>query len=348
MRNFLLLQHHRALGAAVCSTALVQTLQAAVPDARVAIGASGMSREIYAQWPGLDALLDVPDPRDDRKACVAALRGAKLFGGEAFVAVLPMGSSSFQHQRAALESGAAACAHFGGAWSRGPTQHYDKRKSRIANDLGLLKLLGHGEAAQKALAADARLYEPRMYVKAAQRESVRSLLEANGVAAERPVAVMVTQTRVYPPRHWPVERFREVAAWLAETVGMQVVFTGTAQEREAIDALRAPLTVPSANLAGRTGLLEMAALMERASVVFAFDTGAMHVARAMDAPMVVLAPAGSAPVEWLPLGSTRARVLYTTFQHGGWPESVPGEMSAAEVQAALGAVLAEFPPRRVG
>jgi ADP-heptose:LPS heptosyltransferase len=101
----------------------------------------------------------------------------------------------------------------------------------------------------------------------------------------------------------------------------------------------------SANLAGETSLLEMAALFGLADLAVTLDTGPLHLARAMRLPMVILAPAWSPPVEWLPVGNPRARILKNLDLPAAPPDYIIDEVSAEEVEAAARALLAAYPPR---
>ena len=111
-----------------------------------------------------------------------------------------------------------------------------------------------------------------------------------------------------PSRRWPVERFAEVANRLA-AAGRTVVLTGTAQEAELIAALSAAIQYPVVNLAGRTNLWTLGALVEGADAVVCNDTGISHVAAALGTPSVVVS-AGSDVERWAPLDRTRHQVLW--------------------------------------
>jgi ADP-heptose:LPS heptosyltransferase len=111
-----------------------------------------------------------------------------------------------------------------------------------------------------------------------------------------------------PSRRWPVERFAEVANRLAAT-GRTVVLTGTVQEAELIAALSAAIEYPVVNLAGRTSLWMLGALVEGADAVICNDTGISHVAAALGTPSVVVS-AGSDVERWAPLDRARHPVLW--------------------------------------
>jgi ADP-heptose:LPS heptosyltransferase len=91
-----------------------------------------------------------------------------------------------------------------------------------------------------------------------------------------------------PRRRWPVDRFAAVARELAAR-GHSVVVTGSAAERGLAAAVadRAGLS-GAAVLAGGTDVGELAALVSRARLVVAGDTGIGHLATAYRIPSVLL------------------------------------------------------------
>jgi lipopolysaccharide heptosyltransferase II len=114
-----------------------------------------------------------------------------------------------------------------------------------------------------------------------------------------------------PPRAWHAERFAAVARGLGGEAGLAVILVGTPAESGLCEAVR--LAAPEAvNVAGRTSLRTMAALIEGASLFLGSDSGPMHLAAAVGAPVVAVfgpgAPAKTAP--YVPPG--RFRVLYTS------------------------------------
>jgi ADP-heptose:LPS heptosyltransferase len=108
-------------------------------------------------------------------------------------------------------------------------------------------------------------------------------------------------------RRWPVERFTAVADALAAQ-GFQVVLTGTAQESILTQAVRQAMTAPALDLAGRTSLGAMAALVSNARLVVCNDTGVSHLSAALRIPSVVIF-SNSDPHRWAPLDRKLHRII---------------------------------------
>ena len=110
-------------------------------------------------------------------------------------------------------------------------------------------------------------------------------------------------------RRWLPERFAAVADLLAAR-GLRVVLTGTAGERALTDAVRRQMHQPALDLAGRTDLWTLGALIERARLLVCNDTGVQHVAAALGTASVAVS-SGADVSRWAPLDAQRHRVLWS-------------------------------------
>ncbi len=333
-RNFLVLQHASALGTVVHTTPLMAALREAVPGCRIVVAASGMSREIYRLDPEVDRVIETPNPTKDWKAAGKALQTADPFGREDFCTLLPSGN---ERTTVLLQTAMSK------GWKRvgfslvpqmfvAPLE-YDPGVSQIANNLRIVSALGHA----------VRHHEPRICFGEEDLTFARELLRESGAEAGQTIAIFVTQTSVTQRKSWRAERFQAAARFLRERFGALVVFVGTAGEAAAIEGIRAGLDFPTANVAGRTNLLQLAALLSLGDLGLTLDTGTMHLGRAVGLPMVIVAPAWSPPLEWLPLGDDRFVILKNLDMATAPEDYVIDEVSVEEVTGALGGLLARYP-----
>ena len=108
-------------------------------------------------------------------------------------------------------------------------------------------------------------------------------------------------------RRWPAERFAEVGDALAAE-GLRIVVTGSAGEAALTASVKRALREPALDLAGRTTLGALGALIARARLLVCNDTGVSHIAAAMGTRSVVVS-CGSDPRRWAPLDHGLHRVL---------------------------------------
>lgn len=109
-------------------------------------------------------------------------------------------------------------------------------------------------------------------------------------AQEPPVrgAVVIHPGAAYASRRWPAERFAAVAKWAARA-SLPVAITGGQTEHSlAVEVANAGGLAETTVLAGRTTLVELAALVADARLLVSGDTGIAHLASAFCTPSVVL------------------------------------------------------------
>ncbi|HTI36084.1 MAG TPA: glycosyltransferase family 9 protein [Vicinamibacterales bacterium] len=89
-------------------------------------------------------------------------------------------------------------------------------------------------------------------------------------------------------KQWPLDRFADVARWLAEAKHATVVFTGSEQDRAPNAVIRTSIPAATAIDVAGVGLGEAAALLERCDLLVTGDTGPMHLAHAVGTPVVAV------------------------------------------------------------
>jgi len=108
-------------------------------------------------------------------------------------------------------------------------------------------------------------------------------------------------------RVWPSERFAGVADKLIEKYGFKVfIIAGSdPQHIKICNRVVAGMHHPAINLAGRTSVSQLASLLKRCRLHISTDTGPMHIASAVGAPVVAIfgrSQKGLSPKRWGPLG----------------------------------------------
>ena len=89
-------------------------------------------------------------------------------------------------------------------------------------------------------------------------------------------------------RNWLLERYARVADYAAEKHGMQVVLSGAECDGDDGRQIKRLGDYPVVNLIGQTTLPQLMALMARADVAMAPDSGPLHIANAVGTPVIGL------------------------------------------------------------
>jgi heptosyltransferase-2 len=164
---------------------------------------------------------------------------------------------------------------------------------------GLLNVMHHDDKPARpmvpfyaALAQDpalplAKVPRPRMQVGA---EQIATVCAKTGVALDRPLVVFAPGAEFGAAKRWPAAHFAQLAqAIFAANPLTQVALLGSPKDREACDEVVAGSGGAGMfNLAGVTKLDEAIALIARAAAVVANDSGLLHIASALNRPVVAL------------------------------------------------------------
>lgn len=123
----------------------------------------------------------------------------------------------------------------------------------------------------------------------AEQQRVRLLLAAAGLgdgaspgAGPPPFAVLLPGA-TWESKRWPADRFAALADALRRESGLAVVVAGGPDASDAARRMSG-----ATDLTCRTSLRELAALLRMASLVVANDSGPMHIAAAVGAPLVAI------------------------------------------------------------
>ncbi|MGE0867982.1 MAG: glycosyltransferase family 9 protein [Kofleriaceae bacterium] len=153
----------------------------------------------------------------------------------------------------------------------------------------------------------AKFKYPRIEVGELERAALRSKLAGMGIRPTDPLFVINANTSpdlAPEARKWPKERYAQLADELvAHTPSARVLFVGAPNEKPYVSSVAALCSTSRRHvLAGDLSLRELLVLFAEAKLVVSNDSGPMHMACLVDAPIIGLFFADS-PTLFAPLGS---------------------------------------------
>jgi 3-deoxy-D-manno-octulosonic-acid transferase/heptosyltransferase-1 len=119
------------------------------------------------------------------------------------------------------------------------------------------------------------------------RDRISEILDQAGESCPKSYAVIVPSAR-WETKEWSACRFAELADRLVEDLDLQIVMTGISGEHAKTENIMRMMKHQPIDLAGKTDVHALMALLEGARVVISVDSGPMHLAAALGTPVVAL------------------------------------------------------------
>jgi heptosyltransferase-3 len=298
-RNILVIKL-RYLGDVLLATPVLRILRETFPGARVSMAVNAGTEDILKRNPDLDEVITVK--RDGIGAWLTFLRGLR---GRRFDCVIDLTDAD---RSAVLAWTTGAGTRVGlneehrwrGLLYTTIGRHRPESRHRIEKDLDVLRALGIESSAGP----------PCLEVSAEDEHAAADLLDDFGAGTfspRRPLVMLQPGAR-YWFKAWPAERFAALGDRLAQRFDCQVLIGGDRHDRPLAESIRSQLRSKPVVLAGRTSVLQHAAVLKRCALFVGNDNGPMHMASALGVPVLALF-GPSDPAEWGPRGGA-AEVLY--------------------------------------
>jgi len=163
-------------------------------------------------------------------------------------------------------------------------------------------------ACEPQLPLPAKLTRPSLVVGGEETEQVGKRL---GVDLTRPLVAFAPGAEFGIAKRWPPAHYGALAARVVDAgPGAQFMLLGSPNDRETCEQVQrhaGPAGTAVLNLSGQTSLDDAIALLARASVVVSNDSGLLHIASALNRPVVALY--GSTDPDYAPPLSEVARTV---------------------------------------
>jgi heptosyltransferase-2 len=128
---------------------------------------------------------------------------------------------------------------------------------------------------------------PELFPSPEDYNYVCRLLDESGIRENDKLACIAPGS-IWSTKRWLPERFAEVAQLLMEKGGVKVVFLGSEDERELCQNISDLMKEKPPVIAGKTNILQSAAIISMSKVVLSNDSAPVHMASAMKKPVVAM------------------------------------------------------------
>jgi heptosyltransferase-2 len=304
----LLVLRYRFIGDTILTVPFLRNLRRAHQDARIDLVVAPYSSDVLRGIPYVDEFIvyDPPTIHADSGARHRTLLSKARFAGElrkrrydkAYVL-----KRSFSSAVIAFLSGSRERIGFdteGRGFLLTKRVPYRHDQHEVRNFLDVLRADG-------VAVADEHL---EAWISPEETAFAEGFLAGRGVApGERVVAIhpfCANQTRA-----WHEDGFVETANALQERFGVRILLLGGKRDLAMADGIAGRIRPAPVTAAGETDLRQSMALLSKCSLLICNDSGIMHLAAALDLPLIALFGPQS-PVKFGPWG-TRCRILYKRF-----------------------------------
>lgn len=270
-----------AIGDVILSVPSLRAIRARYPDARIKVLVSLSSRDVLDGCPYIDDRI-VCDFKGKHKGIIGLWKLADQIRKESFEIVVDLQNNRKSHILAAL--------------SLAPLRYgYNNRKlsfllnRRIKNDAPYLDPIEHQFRTLRMAGVKAVDKRLALWPSASDEGRIKKFLEENWVKeSQRLVGINVRASSRWLSKNWPAAHLVELCDRLAKEYNARVILTGTAEDAEFAEAIARTAKSKPVVAAGKTTIMELAALIKRFKVFLTPDSAPMHMASAMGRPLVAL------------------------------------------------------------
>jgi heptosyltransferase-2 len=270
------------LGDAVLTTPAIDAIRSSFPDARITLLATPLVAELFSPHERIDEVLIY-----NKKGCHAGLGGRLRLAGElrarrfdlaillqnAFDAALIAWLARIPLRIGYRTDGRGFLLSHGS-----PLSGDSKKLHQVEYYLMMLAHFGIVPGS-KAISLTVTTDEER---------EAAALLHGAGIGEDDFLLGLNPGATYGSAKRWYPERFAAVADELNEQWGAKAIITGGPDERGIGDEIAAAVKIKCLNLAGRTSVRQLMALIKRCDFFITNDSGPMHIAAAFEVPLVAI------------------------------------------------------------
>lgn len=296
IKNIVILRTDR-IGEVLLSTVAADAIKKHYPKARITFVTSSYSRQIVEGRDNIDEVI-IAETMHGKNRLGRALRLAILMKERKFDASIVLNPHRTLHLACFL-AGIPRRLGYDRKWSfllteKIADERYMGEKHEIEYTMDLLRLLGIDEKAQS----------PRLPLNTQAENVIERILLSKDIDQDLPL-VAIHPGSSNPAKIWSHERYGELIKRLKQEVPCNIVVLGSKTESVLTRNMIQEVGEEVIDLIGLLDIKELTALIRRTDLFISNDTGPMHMAAALDVPVIAIFGRnipGVSPRRWRPWG----------------------------------------------
>lgn len=129
---------------------------------------------------------------------------------------------------------------------------------------------------------------PQLYVDSQACKEIGELLLQEDIQLDRPIIACHVSSNNGQSKRWPIPYWVKLINCLISDKNMTVILTGATNDLPLIETILSRTHEKPVNMAGKTSLTQLAALLQRADLLITGDSGPMHIAAAVGTPLIAI------------------------------------------------------------
>jgi len=148
---------------------------------------------------------------------------------------------------------------------------------------------------------------PELIVTKEKEIDAENILRQEQIPSDKPIVALNPFSR-WKYKEWPIKNYIKLINYIGSKYKVSILMTGSIDEKERASKIAKSCKINAHNLAGKTSLRDLAAILKKCSLLIGIDSAPIHIAAAVGTPTVtIFGP--SSPVNWAPQGKHHS-VIY--------------------------------------
>ncbi len=129
---------------------------------------------------------------------------------------------------------------------------------------------------------------PKLFVTQKEIAQAHTFLHTYGISSQHTIIGINPSAAYGEAKCWPIDRFQQLCTYLLKHPDLHILCFGDASSKQLISTLTSGMQNRVHNLAAATSLRELLALISQCRCLVTNDSGPMHIAAALQVPLVAL------------------------------------------------------------